>query len=140
MIFFRQMKKPTLYLWTLLLSVVLLCAQGVKLHVHSFDHDQQHSHIAAEDVATHSHLSEFHLSTDIAHIDHHGELVPEFDASPDCFLKKVSSNVLTLALLVTLFAFLLAGFYQRTFLRYRARDTIIFWRYLLSPPLRAPPL
>ena len=138
MIFFRQTKKRTLFLWALFLSVALLCAQGVKLHVHSLDHDQQHSHIAAE--AEHSHLSEAHLSTDISHGDHHDEVVSELDVTASGLLKKVSSNSLTLALLVTVFAFLLPAFYQQTFHRRRDKDALLPWRYHLSPPLRAPPL
>ena len=144
MILFRQIKKPTLYLWTLLLSVALLCAQGVRLHVHSsgqeHEHDLQHSHIAIEVIAKHSHLSEIHLSTDTSHIDHHDEVLSEIDTSPDGFLKKVSSNILTLALLVTLFTLLLVGFNQQILLRYQDKDAIFTWRYLFSPPLRAPPL
>lgn len=144
MILLRQMKKRTLFLWVFLLSTALLCAQGVKLHVHSFgqehDHDQQYSHIAAEAVAEHSHLSEAHLSTDISHGDHHDEVVSELDASPDGLLKKVSSNILTLALLATVFILLLPTFYQQTFHRRRDKNSFLPWRYLFSPPLRAPPL
>ncbi|NOX43621.1 MAG: hypothetical protein GXP19_07805 [Gammaproteobacteria bacterium] len=141
------MKKRTLFLWTLLLSMVLLCAQGVKLHVHSLDHDydQTHSHIAAEAAAKHSHLSEAHLSTDISHGDHHDEMVSEVDVSPygllkKGLLKKVSTSALTLALLATVVILLFAGFYQQIYHRRRAKDFIFRWRYLLFPPLRAPPL
>lgn len=140
MILFRQTKKRNLFLWALLLSIALLCAQGVKLHVHSLDHDQQHSHIATEAAAEHSHLSEAHLSTDVSHSDHHDEVVSELDVSSHGLLKKVSSSVLTLALLVTMFALLLPAFYRQTFHRRRDIDTILPWRYHLSPPLRAPPL
>ncbi len=142
MIIFRQLKKPTLYLWVLLLSVSLLCTQSVKLHVHNFgpehDHDQQYNPIATEAVTQHSHLSEVHLSTDISHINHHDEVLLELDANPVGFLKKVSSNILTLALLTTLFTLLLVGFYQQILLRYRKKVAIFPRRF--SPPLRAPPL
>jgi len=141
MILFRQTKKRTLFLWTLLLSVALLCAQGVKLHVHSIDHDhdRQHSHITAEAVTEHSHLSEVHLSSNISHGDHHDEVVSEHDASPNGLLKKASSNVVMLALLATVLSLLFPGFYQQTFHRRRDKDAILPWRYLLSPPPRAPP-
>lgn len=137
MIFFRQTKKRTLFLWTLFLSMTLLCAQGVKLHVHSLDHN--HGHIAAEAAAEHSHLSEAHLSTDVSHGDHHDEVVSELDVSSYGLLKKASSNALTLALLVTLFALLLPAFNQQPFHHRRDRDAILPWQYHLSPPLRAPP-
>lgn len=120
----------------------LLCAQGVKLHVHSLDHDhnQQHSHIASEAVAEHLHLSDAHLSTDVSHGDHHDKVVAELDASPYGLLKKVSNSVLTLALFATFFVFFLSGFYQQTFRHRRDKSIILPWRYRLSPPLRAPPL
>ena len=146
MTFFRQTKKHTLFLWTLFLSIVLLCAQGVKLHVHSFghDHDQQHSHIAleveVEVEVEHSHLSEAHLSTDVSHDDHHSEVVSELDANPNGLLKKVSSSALTLALFATVLTLLFPGFYQQIFHRRRDKAVFLPWRYLLSPPLRAPPL
>ncbi len=129
MILFRQTQKQTLFLWTLLLSVALLCAQGVKLHVHNLDHDhdQQHSHIAAETIAEHSHLSEVHLSTDISHGDNHDEVLSELDVSAYGLLKKVSNSVLTLALLVSVFALLLPAFYRQTFHRRRDKDAILPW-------------
>lgn len=141
MIFSRQTKKRTPVLWLLLLSVALLCAQGVKLHVHSIDHDhdQRHSHIAAEAVAEHSHLSEAHFAGDVSHSDHHDELVSELDASPDGLLKNVFSNVVILALFATVLVLIIA-FYQQTFHRFRNKDTFLTWRYLFSPPPRAPPL
>ena len=144
MFLFRQTKKRTLFLWTLLLSMALLCAQSVKLHVHSLDHDhdqnQQHSHITTVPASNHSHLSDAHLSTDVSHGDHHDEVVSELDASPYGLLKKVSDSVLTLALLTTVFTFLLAGFYHHTFHHRRDKNIVLAWRYLFSPPLRAPPL
>jgi len=140
MITLRHMKKPTLYVWAFLLSVALLCAQSVKLHVHNFvDHDQQDNHITTELVTPHSHLSELHLSVDVSHIDHHDEVLLELDASPDGLLKKLGNNILTLALLASLFSLLLVGFYQQILRRYRDNEAIIPWRYHFSPPLRAPP-
>ncbi len=142
MIFFRQTKKRTLFLWALFLSIALLCAQDVKLHVHNLDHNhgQQQSHIATKAAAEHSHLSEAHLSIDVSHGDHHDEVLSELDVSSYGLLKKVSNSVLTLALLVTVFALLLAAFYRQTFHRRRDKDAILPWQYHLSPPLRAPPL
>lgn len=145
---FRQTKTRTLFLWVLLLSLALLCAQGVKLHVHELGHghghdhkhDLQHSHIDPGFAAEHSHLSEAHLSTDISHGDHHDELVSELDASPDGLLKKVSTSILALALFATVLTLLFPGFYQLIFLRHRDKGVILSWQYLLSPPLRAPPL
>lgn len=137
----QKMKKQTLCLWVLFLSMSLSCAQGVKLHVHNLDneHNQQHSHTTTEPIVEHSHLRSAHLSADISHGEHHDKVIAEFDASPYGLLKKVSNSVLTLALFATLLIFFLAVFYQQTFPR-REKSTMLVWRYRLSPPLRAPPL
>ncbi len=141
MIFWRT-KKRTLFLLSILLSIAILCAQGVKLHVHSLDHDheQQHSNISSLGVAEHSDMSLAHLSADISHTDHHDEAVSEIDASPDGLLKKGASNIPEMALLAAIFTSLLLGFYQHTFHRRRDNEAIFRWRYHFSPPLRAPPL
>ena len=140
--FLREMKKRNLYLWTIMLSVALLCAQGVKLHVHDLDHDhgQQHGHIPVEGISEHSHLSTAHLSYDASHADHHEEIVSEVDVGQDGLLTKISSNIFLLAILVSTFIVFLPGFYRYTFHRRRENDTNIPWRYHISPPLRAPPL
>jgi len=146
------MKRPTLYLWVALLCVALLCAQGVRLHVHSFgqEHDhvinQQHDydHTVAEAKAKHAHLSKIHLTTDISHIDHHDEVLSELDVNPEgflnkSFLNKISNDNLLLAVLVTLFALLLIGFYRQRLSRYQDKNMIFLKQYLFFPPLRAPP-
>ena len=64
---FRKTKPRSLLLWILLLSIALLCAQSVTLHVHGLDHgsdhelNQLHDNIAPELMSEHSHLSETHL-------------------------------------------------------------------------------
>jgi len=138
--FFRQTKKRTLFLWVLLLSIALLCAQGVKLHAHSLDHDQEHSHIGVLAATEHSQLSKVHLSTDVSHEDHHDEVTSEIDVSSYGFLKKVSNSVLTLALFVTLLILFNTGFYRQIFARRHNKIAFIPRRYVNSPPLRAPPL
>lgn len=140
--FYHKTKKRTLYLWAVLLSVAVLCAQGVKLHVHDLthDHDQQHSHSPTEEEVNHSHLSVAHLSSDISHVDHHEEVVTEIDTSQNGLLIKVSSSISLLALLATALTLLLPSFNRYTFHPRRENDTNIPWRYHTSPPLRAPPL
>lgn len=140
MIFPRQITNLTPLLWALLLSMALLCAQGVQLHLHSIDHDQRHSHITIEAAAEHSHLSGAHLSSDISHGEHHNGVISELDASPSGLLKKVSSNIVMQALPATALSLLYPGFYLQTFYRHRDEETTLPWRYLLSPPPRAPPL
>ena len=129
-------------LWAILLSVALLGAQDVKLHVHDLGHDhgQQHGHIPAEGTAGHTHLSDAHLSTDISHVDHHEEIASEVNAGQEGLLAKISSNILLLAILASALIVFLPVFYRYTFHRRHEIDTDIPWRYHISPPLRAPPL
>jgi hypothetical protein len=139
---FRKMKKRNLYFWTIMLSIALLCAQGMKLHVHDLDHghDQQHNHISAEGTAEHSHLSAAHLSSDISHSDHHEEIASEVYVSQDGLLIKIFNNIFLIAILASAFIVFLPAFYRYTLHRRRENGTNIPWRYHISPPLRAPPL
>ena len=146
---FRKTKKSTLYLWVILLSAALLCAQGVKFHVHSLDHDHDHPHghtnvsLSEENIHNdneHTHLSIAHLSTDISHVDHHDEVLAESDACPECLLNNITGKVPFMALLAVLFTLVLSGLYRYTF-RCRIDDDEpgSFRRYHLTPVLRAPP-
>lgn len=139
---FREMNKGKLFAWIVLLSMGLLCAQNVKIHSHNLDHDhfQKHGHNSIENTAEHSHLAKAHLSTDISHADHHDEVVSETDVSPNALLKNISSQVLTLALLVTALTLHFPKFYQYLSYRRHNDDIRLLRRYQHSPPLRAPPL
>ena len=142
MTIFHQMKKRTLFLWVVLLSITLLCVQSMTLHIHAFDqdHEQGYSHIGEEAVNEHSHLTEAHLSSDISHYYHHDEIMSEIDVNQDALMKKVSSNVIVLAFFSIVITILLSNIFLRIFYRHRNDNINIPWRYLLSPPLRAPPL
>ncbi|NOY70832.1 MAG: hypothetical protein GXP14_00395 [Gammaproteobacteria bacterium] len=139
--FFRQMNKKTLLLWSLLLSLSLLCAQSVKLHVHNLDHEhnefQSHSH-DTDEVQDHTHLSKAHFVHDTSHGNQH-DGVSEIDISPDGLLNKASSSLVVIALFI--FFFTLARFVSLpTFVQlFRKNKLIIQEHYVLSPPLRAPP-
>ncbi len=147
---FRKIKKETLFPWAILLSMAILCAQCVKLHVHDTNHDfgQQHGPLTANDVEGeavgevegHSHLTVAHLSADTSHADHHDEVLSEVDASPDVFLNKVANNIPVLALLAGILILCLLAIYRYPIHRRRHNDALSFWRYYHSPPLRAPPL
>ena len=137
--FFRKIDQRILFAWAILLSLLILCAQGVKLHVHSFDHDPHQNHHSIDNLNDHSHLSEAHLSIDISHEDHHDEVTSEIDACPDCILKQASGNVLVLALLVMALTLFLPGLSRYIFHRHHGVVSIP-WRHHLFPPLRAPPL
>lgn len=131
-----------LQLWVLLLAASLLFAQGIRLHLHDFDHDavQQHADAFGAPSLEHFHLSGLHPSLDASHADHHQGTVAEVDATPDGIFKQFAGKwPLLLALLVAIFALQPPAFLA---MRDRRREVIptLPWRYLLGPPLRAPPL
>lgn len=132
-------RKPGLF-WVLILCLAVFFAQGIKLHLHNFDH-QHNVPSQHEDVfeSGHSHVDDIHLANDLSHMDHHGGAVSEVDISADGLLKKVSSNI-SLLFVLLLFCLLLPGFARKTQSSYFYRSVTLPWRYLCSPPLRAPPL
>jgi len=139
---FRQTNRHALLLLSLLLSVSLLCAQELGLHVHSLDHGHgdHHSHAhAIDEAAGHAHLSKAHFAQDTSHNDHHDGTVSEVDISPDGLLKNASNNIFAIALIA--FFFVLVMFVpSRQLVRCCRESKLTLHRYyLLSPPLRAPP-
>lgn len=139
----RNSKKSTLYLWVISLSIALLCAQGVKFHVHTLDHDHHHddqNHPDQLTVAEHNHVSIAHLSADNSHSDHHDQVIYESDACPDCLLTKISSKAPFTVLLAALFILLLTGVCRHTYVRRQDDDITILRRSYFAPPLRAPPV
>jgi hypothetical protein len=135
-------KNKVLLTWIILLSVVLLFGNSIKLHVHdlSHSHDQQKSHNLVIGHGEHLAVARAHLSIDYSHSDHHMENAIEIDISPNALLKDLSGKVFALVLLSTLILLFLSGFYPFSFRRLHSNNVIFSRRYLLSPPLRAPPL
>jgi len=131
-----------LWAWTVVLSIVLLFGNSIKLHIHdlSHSHDQQKSHNLVIGHGEHLALAQAHLSIDNSHSDHHMENALEIDISPNALLKDLSGKVSALALLSTLIILFLSGFYPFSFHLLHRNNIIVPRRYLLSPPLRAPPL
>jgi len=144
MTYLHRLRKHNSTLWILLLSVALLCVQSVKLHVHTLghEHSQQQDAISTQldTVTQHSHLSDAHLATNTAHDAHHDELTSELDVSSDGFLKKLSNTLLIVALITTLVLLLFQGIGLHPYHRRDNHNATVTLRYLLSPPLRAPPL
>ncbi len=138
--FFHLANKRALLLWCFLLSLSLLCVQGVKLHVHNLDHKQHHGHThAIDDAGDHAHLSKAHFAHNTSHSDHHNGVISEVDISPDGVLKNTNNSPFTLALII--FFFTLAIFVaSRRLIQHCRENKLIFHEYyVLSPPLRAPP-
>lgn len=131
--------KKVLWLWTILLSIVLLFGQSANLHVHDVDHshNQHQGYNLAAGHGEHLNVSGAHLSIDNSHADHHVSNAVEIDTSPMALLNDSSGTVLVLALLITLLVFFFPSYNQLSPHRHFASFSR---RYLLSPPLRAPPL
>ena len=142
--FFKKNNKKDkiLWTWTILLSIVLLFGNSIKLHVHDLGHahDHQMNHDLIIGHGEHLTVARAHLSIDNSHSDHHVDNVLEIDISPNALLKVLSGKVFALALLSTLILLFLSGFYPFSFRRLHSNNVIFSRRYLLSPPLRAPPL
>ena len=136
---FGKTNKRTLFAWTTLLSLLMLYAQGVTLHVHNFEHNPLQNHHSIDDLNDHSHLNMAHLSIDSSHEDHHDEVTSEISACPACILNQASSNVTVLALLAIVLMFILPARCQITFFSMDC-DISRPWRYYIFPQLRAPPL
>lgn len=125
-------------LWSLLLILSLLCAQGVTLHIHNLGHEHTELHSLTPDINEtndHPYLSRAHFS----HEAYHDEVISEIDISPDGLLKKMANNLIVIALFI--FLFTLARLVSSAhFVRpFRKKKLIIQEHYVLSPPLRAPP-
>ncbi len=129
---FRQTNRKILLLWSLFLSLALLCAQSINLHVHDLDHTH-----GADELSGHTHLSKAHFAHDISHDHHYGE-VSELDVSPDGVVKNLNHSAFAIALFVIFFS-LIAFVSSRHVHQRRRKDKLIHHDYLLSPPLRAPP-
>lgn len=138
----RRINRQTLLVWCLLLSLLLLCAQGVTMHIHIVDHAHDkyldHSHFIGE-TSDHSHISKAHLSNDTFHNDHHNEAVTEIDVTPEGVLKNLSNNIIALALFALLLILVLPITSRQVRHRIHKNPSTLYHYYLISPPLRAPP-
>lgn len=140
---FRLHSSPVTFFWIILLSISLLVAQNLQLHVHDLDQDpvEYDGHDTAGVIdAAHQHLGIKHLSIDTSHADHHDVLMVEMDASPDGIMLQSSTSTPSLALLA-LFVMLsiLTGYSQYRPAIRRKADIVPRWRFHLIPLLRAPP-
>ena len=145
MTYFRHINRQSLLLWSVLLSLSLVCTQIVGLHYHSLDHDLA-DHLIHDslnpDIGIHdlekSHVNGAHSALDGSHVDHH-DGAATVDISPDGWLKNTSKNTFSIDIIVLMFVFsvLIAG--QKLTYRLQEKITVPDRQYTLSPPLRAPP-
>lgn len=139
----RHLHKGIVLLVSFLLSLSLFCTQGAALlHIHDTDHDHSngkfHDHISTE-APNHSQINKVHFALDASHLDHHDDITVEVDVSPEGVLKNSTNNILTLALLTFLLVLLLPATAIQLFCNLKKSAITLTGRYVLSPPLRAPP-
>ncbi len=138
---FARNDKYTSILWALLISLTLLCAQGTRLHVHYLDceHASATGLTTTDDNHGHAQHSKIHLVTDSSHHHHSKTEMSELDVSPQGLLKKLSSIDSLLLVIVSLFTLLLPKFTRLAVQQHHDSRLKTLRRYVLSPPLRAPP-
>ncbi len=138
MIFFRKTNKQILLLGSLLLSLALLCAQGVTLHTHDItSHDTKH-HNNEHLQLDHKHSNKTHLAHDDSH-EHHGSITSVLNITPEGLLKSTSNHVLFIVLFSFFIIFTAFSTSQQFIHHYRKNKLNLRLLHTLSPPLRAPP-
>ena len=142
--FSRQHRRPVFFLWIVLISIMLLCAQNLQFHVHNLDHHgplQQHDSQIEMNDGEHGQVAMKHLSIDSSHADHHDQSVVEMDASPETILNQISINGASAVLFALIFTLVILGFYALYIPRTRSLANFVpLRRFHLFPLLRAPPL
>jgi hypothetical protein len=118
-------------LWVFYLVAALVFVQGVRLHVHVYDHDS--------DMLEHVHQEQVHLNYDASETEHHGEVVT-IDLSQQGFLKKLSFGSLVIALFVAVIVILSLHLLTQAPGRIDRHRPPASRTFSLRPPLRAPPL
>ncbi|MFT6264041.1 MAG: hypothetical protein ACJAWS_000173 [Oleiphilaceae bacterium] len=136
---FRKTNKRLLAVWSILLSLLMLNAQGVTLHVHNIEHDPLQNHHSIDDLNDHSYLKLVHLTTDSSHEGHHADVTSEINACPDCLVNQVLSKITMIALQVMALIWILLVVCRTDFPRIHSNIKHP-WRHYISPQLRAPPL
>lgn len=136
--FIRNINKRVLFTLAALLLLLMLSAQNVTLHIHSYEHDPIQSHHSIDQLIDHTHLSDAHLSIDSSHAVHHDGIASEVDACPDCLVNQLSLSLKSIAVLTVVLLLLLPLLSKTVFLRIENTPPFLRRRYL-SPALRAPP-
>ncbi|HEB63319.1 MAG TPA: hypothetical protein ENJ07_02440 [Gammaproteobacteria bacterium] len=143
MTFFRQTNRRASLLWSLLLILSLLFSQDVVLHAHDldsgYDEHLNHSH-TSKGTSDHDYLSKIHSASDLSHSEYHDNILYEVDTSLDGALKNISSTLLALAIFILPFGLINLSLLRQVIYHHRERKLIFYDYYVLSPPLRAPPL
>lgn len=118
-------------LWVAYLAVALVFVQGVRLHMHTYNHDPVTSDHAHQQQA---HVDQFALEK--GHPDEAGQI----DLSLKGFLKQLSIGSLVIALFAAVILLLPRRLCSRITWPFNGRIPLVSRPFSLRPPLRAPPL
>ncbi|MBZ0070125.1 MAG: hypothetical protein K8I04_00120 [Gammaproteobacteria bacterium] len=118
-------------LWVAYLAIALVFVQGVRLHVHTYNHDSA--------TSDHTHQEQAHFDT-VGTGQHHPDEVAQIDLSQDGFLKKLPLSSLVIALFAAVIMLLSRRPASQVSWRPDRRILPLSWPFSLRPPLRAPPL
>lgn len=139
----RRLNQRTVILWSVLLSLSLVFAQGTTLHVHAIDHGHHYAHDhshSGDHSADHSHISKAHSAHDDSHGHHHVGGSSEVNISPNGLLKAPYAKILLFAIITFILLLALPALIERVLRYHRDSNQCYFCCYYFSPPLRAPPL
>lgn len=126
-----QLTSPNKTLWIVYLAVALVFIQGVRLHIHTYDHDSSMpGHVHQENV----HSDYFTLE------EQHSDEVAQIDWSQQARPGKLPPGSLVIALFVAVVMFLPLRLCTRIPWRRHRGGPLVAWPVSLRPPLRAPPL
>lgn len=117
--------------WVAYLAIALVFIQGVRLHVHTYNHDPA--------TSDHAHQQQAHVDYDASKQGHPDE-VDQIDLSQQGFLKKLPLGSLVIALFVAVILLLPRRLGSRISWRPYRHAPLLFRPFSLRPPLRAPPL
>ena len=137
----RSFHRYVMRFWVILLSLVILCAQGNRLHIHFVDCGQtpytNSGH--TQPTAEHYQHPKIHLVTQKSHWMHSSDGLSVLDMSPEGLLTKPFGIDLLFAIVVSLLILYTPVLVALTFGRLPDCVVKVHRQYNLSPPLRAPP-
>lgn len=138
--FTRDHKVWRITSWVLLAALAFVFSSGTGIHSHSIEHAHE-SLFITDSIADSSHYHSYapHASTDTSHDIEHGEIASQKDLSPKAVFTKLSDGPSAFLFLVSIWLGLLIQFICSITINRHTGPINLYWRYLLCPPLRAPP-
>lgn len=138
--FARDQKVWLITSWVLLVALSCVFASGTSIHSHSVEHAHPSLFTPGSITeASHHHSSSPHISTDISHDIEHGKITSKQDLFPKGIFTQLTNGASPLLFLVSIWLGLVFQSVCGIAINRHKGPASLYWRYLLSPPLRAPP-